>query len=140
MLNKDHSRADKPALGSHSMQLQLLGPIGLVVGRRTLDVGAPRLRVVLAMLALNANRVTPVDRLVDALWDGPPPSTARGQIQICISALRKLFGDAGAPDVIKTRPPGYVLDLAADELDTEQFATLVAAAKEQADAGEIADA
>ncbi|MFJ5842289.1 winged helix-turn-helix domain-containing protein [Streptomyces shenzhenensis] len=106
------------------MRLQLLGPIGLFVERGTLEVGPPRLRVVLAVLALNANRVTPVEKLVDALWDGSPPSTTRGQIPGCIPALRKLLSRAGAPGIIKTRPPGYLLELAPDQLDTEQFAIL----------------
>lgn len=89
--------------------------------------------MVLSVLGLNANRVTPVEHLIDAVWDTSPPSTARGQIQICISALRKLLSDAGQPDVIKTYPPGYVLEISASELDSEEFAGLVVAARRQAD-------
>jgi DNA-binding SARP family transcriptional activator len=91
------------------------------------------------MLALNVNRVTPVELLIDAVWDDDPPSTARGQIQICISALRKLFGQV-RPDVIKTRSPGYVLELAEDELDSTRFASAVAAAKSHVESGRIAEA
>jgi len=126
--------------GVNFMRLQLLGPLELLVERGTLDVGPPRLRVVLAVLALNTNRVTSVEKLVDALWDGSPPPTARSQIQVCISALRKLFGRAGAPGIIKTRPPGYLLELAPDQLDTERFAILNALAGKQAQANHIADA
>lgn len=89
------------------------------------------------MLGLNANRVTPVEQLIDAVWDTAPPSTARAQIQICISALRKLFGDAGQPEVIKTYPPGYLLEISASELDSEEFAGLVVAARRQADDGRV---
>ncbi|MFD7137369.1 BTAD domain-containing putative transcriptional regulator [Streptomyces sp. NPDC059894] len=126
--------------GAHSPRLRLLGPVALIAERGTLDVGPPRLRVVLAVLALNANRVTPVEKLVDALWEEAPPSTARGQIQVCISALRKLLDRAGAPGIIKTRPPGYLLELAPDQLDTERFALLVALAGKQAEAGRLTDA
>lgn len=117
------------------MAVRLLGPLELVVGRVAVDVGGPRQRVVLAMLALNANRVTTVDQLVDAIWDTSPPSTARAQIQTCVSSLRKVIGDS-----IRTRPAGYLLEIAAEELDTEVFATLLSQARDQADAGQLADA
>ncbi len=120
--------------------LRLLGPVELVVGQRPLDLGGPRQRAVLAMLGLNANRVVPVDHLIDAVWDNSPPSTARGQIQICISALRKIFGDAGKPGAIRTRPPGYVLEIAEADLDSLQFAALAARAREEADAGRFEEA
>ena len=94
--------------------------------------------MILSMMALNANRVTPVEQLIDAVWDTSPPSTARAQIQICISALRKLFSDAGQPEVIKTYPPGYMLEISASELDSEEFAGLVVAARRQADDGRLA--
>jgi DNA-binding SARP family transcriptional activator len=92
------------------------------------------------MLALNANRVMPVERLIDAVWDDSPPLTARSQIQICVSALRKLFGEAGQERAILTRPPGYLLELATDELDSEQFASLAQTARQQAASGRAADA
>ncbi|MGX7825888.1 AfsR/SARP family transcriptional regulator [Actinokineospora sp. 24-640] len=116
------------------MRLRLLGPLELVVGRRLVNLGGPRQRVVLAMLALNANRVTPVDSLVDALWDESPPSTARAQIQTCISSLRKLFTqDGGRPVAIQTRPPGYLLKITAADLDSQEFTDLIAEARAQAD-------
>lgn len=123
-----------------SVRIQLLGPIALTVGRRVVDVGSPRQRVVLAVLALNVNRVAAVDELVDALWGGSPPSTARGQIHVCISHLRKLFNQAGAPDIIQTRPPGYLLEVAPDQVDVEHFTHVVAVAGKHAEAGRIADA
>jgi DNA-binding SARP family transcriptional activator len=92
------------------------------------------------MLALNANRVTPVDQLVSALWDIEPPSTARGQIQTCVSGLRKQFGSNGHPGEIRTRSPGYVLEIAPNDLDIEEFTTLVASARLKAGEGSLAEA
>ena len=66
----------------------------LSVGRDELDLGGARQRVVLAMLALNANRAVPVDQLIDAVWEDSPPNTARAQIQICVSGLRRVLADA----------------------------------------------
>jgi DNA-binding SARP family transcriptional activator len=119
------------------MGVQLLGPLELVVDRRPVDIGSPRQRVVLAMLALNANRVTTVDQLIDAVWDDAPPASARSQIQICVSALRKLM----SPEfTITTRPPGYLLEIDRAGLDSELFTRKVAAAKQLADDGELSQA
>ncbi len=122
------------------MELRLLGPLELVADGRVVDLGGPRQRIVLSMLALNANRVTPVEQLLDAVWGEAPPSTARGQVQIAISALRKLFADAGRPTAIRTQAPGYLLQVAAGELDSAQFHALVAAGRAHAEAGRTTDA
>ncbi len=122
------------------MGLRLLGPLEAAVCGRDLDIGGPRQRVVLAMLALNANRVTPIEQLIDAVWSTSPPYTVRAQIQICISSLRKLFGDADAPWTIKTRSPGYLLDVPSAQVDSEQFAGLVASSHAHTEAGRITEA
>ncbi len=122
------------------MELRILGPVELMADRRSLNIGGPRQRTVLAMLALNVNRVVPVERLIDAVWDDSPPRTARGQIQICVSALRKLFAEAGKEQAILVRSPGYLLELETDELDSERFGSLMQAAKQQAAGGRAAEA
>jgi DNA-binding SARP family transcriptional activator/tetratricopeptide (TPR) repeat protein len=108
-----------------------------VSGRRSFRIGGPREHIVLATLALKANRVTSVEQLMDAVWGEDPPSTARGQIQTSISGLRKLFADADLADAIKTRSSGYVLTLSEADLDSEQFARLVATAHEQGAAKQV---
>jgi DNA-binding SARP family transcriptional activator/tetratricopeptide (TPR) repeat protein len=120
--------------------LRILGPLELVADRTSFKIGGPREHIVLAALALRANRVTSVAQLMDAVWGDLPPSTARGQIQGCISGLRKLFGGAGLPEAIKTQSSGYLLSLAHDDLDSEQFHKLVAVAHRQAADQHAADA
>ncbi|GAA2659001.1 MULTISPECIES: BTAD domain-containing putative transcriptional regulator [Actinosynnema] len=122
------------------MRLRLLGPVELVLDQRSVDIGGPRQRVVLAVLGLNPNRVVPVDQLIDAVWGEAPPSTARSQVQICISALRKLFADAGRAGAITTQSPGYLLRLDPHEVDSVEFAALVARARVLADSGKTAEA
>lgn len=122
------------------MELRILGPLEIVADGRTVKIGGPRERIVLAMLALRANRVTSVEQLVDAVWGEVPPSTARGQIQGCISNLRKVFDDAGLANAIQTRAGGYVLTLAEDGLDSERFGKLVAQARRQASEDKAPDA
>jgi DNA-binding SARP family transcriptional activator len=111
------------------MGLRLLGPLEFWFDGSALDLGGSRQQVVLAMLGLNANRVTPVDRLIDAVWHTEPPATARAQVQICVSGLRKVLHSAHTPAHIRTRTPGYVLEIPGAELDTAEFAELVEAAR-----------
>jgi DNA-binding SARP family transcriptional activator/tetratricopeptide (TPR) repeat protein len=111
------------------MRLRILGPLELVADRRMVKIGGPREHIVLAALALRANRVVSVDQLIDAAWGDAPPNTARSQIQTCISALRKVLDGAGLPDAIETRPAGYLLRISPDDLDSEKFARLVADAR-----------
>jgi DNA-binding SARP family transcriptional activator len=106
---------------------RLLGPLEVAAG--AVRIEAPRQRIVLAVLALEANRVIPVDRLVDAVWDQSPPTTARSQIQICISALRRLLAEAGVPATIETRAPGYLLRVADDDVDLHRFEPVCAQAR-----------
>lgn len=122
------------------MSLRLLGPVELISGDRSVNLGGARQRIVLAVLGLNANRVVPVDQLIDAVWGAVPPTTARSQIQICISILRRLFDEAGRPKAISTRPPGYLLQSDSAEVDSLRFAALVAEARRQVDAGAKAEA
>jgi DNA-binding SARP family transcriptional activator len=109
------------------MRFGILGPLR-VGGAEETTVTAGRDRAVLAMLLLNAGRVVAVDRLVDAMWDSAPPTTARGQLQSCISRLRRALAGAGA-DVIITDPAGYVARVGPDDLDVLVFGRLTAAAR-----------
>ncbi|WP_167377677.1 AfsR/SARP family transcriptional regulator [Streptomyces malaysiense] len=122
------------------MILRLLGPVELVHEGRSLDVGGPRQRVVLAMLGLHVNRTLSTEQLIDAVWGDAPPVTARGQIQVAISTLRKQFARAGRPDAIRTRAPGYVLELAAAAVDSLEFDRLVTTAREDSRADRVAQA
>ncbi|TDP92950.1 AfsR/SARP family transcriptional regulator [Labedaea rhizosphaerae] len=110
------------------MKFRILGPLEITgpLGPVALP---PRQRVVLATLLLEPNRLVMVDRLVEAVWDAEPPSTARDQIRICISAIRRSLAAAGLADSIVTRSPGYSIRCADDELDLLAFDKLVTAGR-----------
>jgi DNA-binding SARP family transcriptional activator len=122
------------------LALRLLGPLTLSVDQVELDLGGARQRVVLAMLALNANRVVPVDALIDAVWDSGPPNTARAQIQICVSGLRRVLTAASDGVQIRTRPPGYLLEIGADHLDVAGFNGLVTASRTHVENNRLSEA
>ncbi|MFD8702754.1 BTAD domain-containing putative transcriptional regulator [Kitasatospora sp. NPDC059648] len=117
------------------MLLRLLGAVELVHEKRSLDLGGPRQRVVLAMLGLNVNRTVSTEQLIDAVWGDAPPTTARGQIQVAVSTLRKRFARAGRPGAIITRSPGYALELEPEDVDSLEFERLVALARGESGAG-----
>lgn len=117
------------------MEIGLLGPLELTRDGVPCALGGPRQQIVLAVLALHANQVTPQEQLVDAIWGEAPPETARTQVQSAISALRKVFARAGRPDAIETLAAGYRLRLADGELDARRFALLLAGARRSTDRG-----
>lgn len=122
------------------MEYRLLGPLDVIEDGRSLDIGGPRQQIVLAMLLLEANHVVSVSRLVAALWDDRPPATARSQVQICVSALRRGLAAVGVTDAIVTRPPGYVLRVTDDDLDIRRFERLAMSGRAAAAEHRVEDA
>jgi DNA-binding SARP family transcriptional activator/tetratricopeptide (TPR) repeat protein len=118
------------------VEFRVLGPLEVCNEGQSIHLGGPRERTILAMLLLEANRVIPVERLIDAVWNDDPPVTARGQIQICISNLRRRIFAASARDPIETRLPGYRLRLDDGALDLHRFESAVADGRSASKAGD----
>ena len=104
------------------MEFRLLGPLEVVDGGAPLPIPARKQRALLAVLLLSANRTVARERLVDDLWGEEAPESARKMVQIYVSQLRKALPNAR----LHTRPPGYLLEVADDELDLARFERLVA--------------
>src|SRR5437867_9055244 len=102
-------------------EFRILGPLEVSDETGTLLLGGLKQRAVLALLLVDAGRVVSTDRLIDALWGEQPPRTASTSLQNFVSQLRKLIG----PDVLVTRPPGYVLRLDPEQVDLGRFSRLV---------------
>jgi DNA-binding SARP family transcriptional activator len=119
----------------------MLGALEVRAGGRSLVLGSPRQRVVLAMLLLSADRVVSTDTLVEAVWNGCPPATGRTQVAICVAALRKAFKQAGCVDeVIMTMPPGYLLRSGEQWIDAAEFVAYLDEAQAAAADGRDIDA
>ncbi|MFH7336764.1 BTAD domain-containing putative transcriptional regulator [Streptomyces sp. KHY 26] len=101
-----------------------------------MSLGPLKQRLVLAMLLCRANALVSVDLLTEAVWDGEPPRTARKNLQVYVSALRKILAEAGAGDRLAHRPGGYVLRLGEGELDVLRFQALARAGREAAADGD----
>jgi DNA-binding SARP family transcriptional activator len=101
------------------MQLRILGPLELWHGGRLVAL-APKQRVVLAALLLRANRVAPAGWLVEQVWGDAPPATATKTLQSLVLRLRHVLPTG----TVVTRPPGYLLEVAPDQLDILVFRQL----------------
>ncbi|MCX4696214.1 AfsR/SARP family transcriptional regulator [Streptomyces sp. NBC_01408] len=119
---------------------RILGPLQVTGQGGPVRIPPGRQEVILAALLLEANRVVSTDYLVDLIWDDEPPDTARTQVQICVSRLRKLFTKAAIAAAITTRPPGYVLKTEGDLVDAAVFARKVADARTLGRQGGTAEA
>ncbi|MFD9821471.1 BTAD domain-containing putative transcriptional regulator [Streptomyces violascens] len=114
------------------MRFLLLGPMG-IDGAETAPAG-PRLRVLLAYLALNTGHTVPAERLVDALYGDEPPAGAPGALQSQVSRLRKSVD-------IEFGPAGYRLVADPEDVDVLRFEELAregARAREAGDPGRAA--
>ena len=71
------------------MRFRLSGPSEAIGdGHEPVALSGDKERVLLATMALQANRVVSVDRLIDALWAEDSPATAANTVQAHVSRLR----------------------------------------------------
>jgi DNA-binding SARP family transcriptional activator len=99
------------------LDFRILGPLEVDRGGVPVELAGLRARATLVLLLLEANRVVPAERLVDALWGERPPPTAAAALRNAVSQLRRELGR----EVIETRPPGYRLCLPEGSFDLTRF-------------------
>jgi DNA-binding SARP family transcriptional activator len=121
------------------MDFHILGPLEVLDGGRPVDLGRPKQRAVLALLLISANRVMSLDRMIELLWDGEAPARATGALQAYVSNLRRALEPARPARtparVLVTQAPGYLLRVAAEDLDSARFEHLAARGHEFLAAG-----
>jgi len=109
-----------------------------------LELGAPRRRAVLGLLASRANQEVSRDELIDGIWGDDLPASSVNALHVHVARLRAAL----EPDRARRAPgrvllaskQGYLLRLAPGQLDAEVFAGRLAAARELSGAGDLADA
>ncbi|MET9684253.1 AfsR/SARP family transcriptional regulator [Streptomyces coeruleorubidus] len=101
------------------MRFRVLGPVRMAPAAPS----AAKPRAVLATLLVQSNNVVSTHTLIDELWNTEPPRTATTTLQVYVSQLRKalLDGTADGQQPLITRPPGYLLRVAPDDLDLLVF-------------------
>jgi DNA-binding SARP family transcriptional activator len=116
-------------MGQGDIEFRLLGPLELRPDGRLKSVRAAKQRALLAALLLQANQVVSADQLIEELWGGNPPSTARNTLQTLVLRLRRVLrpprSDRPPPERLVTDPSGYLLIVGPDQLDLHRFERVV---------------
>jgi DNA-binding winged helix-turn-helix (wHTH) protein len=109
------------------VEFRLLGAVEAAIGEKGIRLGPPRHKFVLAVLAMEANRTVPIDRLVELSWPDSPPRTASHAIQVAVSRIRSTLANAGATHYqvsVQTYGQGYRLEVDPMRIDTHRFRAL----------------
>ncbi|WP_329463959.1 ATP-binding protein [Streptomyces sp. NBC_01431] len=95
-------------------------------------LGGPRVRALLAALALHPARPVPVSALIDDIWANDPPQDAPAALQALVGRLRRVLGRAA----VESGPAGYQLAAAPHEIDLYAFEERAAEGAAQLAAGD----
>lgn len=102
------------------MEFRLLGPFAARHDGQPVELGSRRQeRCVLALLLLDLGHVVGTDRLIDLLWAGRPPGSARSAVQTYIGRLRASLAPYGVR--ITTHGDGYLVAPEGHQVDVEEF-------------------
>ncbi|MEU3288620.1 AfsR/SARP family transcriptional regulator [Streptomyces longwoodensis] len=120
--------------------LRALGPIEAVVGGRPVDLGAPKQRALLALLASTVGRPVACDVLVEELWTGSPPPAALSSLHAYVANLRRVLEPHRAPrtppTVLRTSGRGYLLERRSVDVDVDRFTGRAALAWQLQESGD----
>jgi DNA-binding SARP family transcriptional activator len=109
-----------------AVAFRALGPLEVGIGERTVPLGGPKPRMLLAALLLRPNSSISADALAEVLWPCGAPPSAPANLRTYVHALRRT---AELSARIQRRGTGYVLAAEPDEIDLELFESLVTAAR-----------
>src|SRR3954452_9378653 len=122
------------------LEFRILGPLEVWNEERSLVLGSPKQRALLAVLLLHANEPVSRDRLVDELWGETAPATVNAALSGYLTKLRRALTNGDGESALATRAPGYVLHVAPDALDAAVFERLVAEGRAALGRGEANEA
>ncbi len=107
------------------MRFLALGPLTIRHGEEEIRLGGPKPAALLAALLMEPRTVIPADRLVTQIWDRPPPS-ANALVHTYVSSVRRSLAplSGGRGSLVRTRKPGYQLDIDSTDNDVEAFRSL----------------
>ncbi|SEP93436.1 Transcriptional regulatory protein, C terminal [Streptomyces sp. yr375] len=109
--------------------VRVFGKMTVRLPQKTLELGPPRQRAVLALLVINAGKVVSNPSILSGIWGDDLPDHAVATLQSYVSRLRRLVGGQPLADGsrlrLQYRSPGYVLDIDPDHVDVMRFERLI---------------
>src|SRR4029450_7223553 len=107
------------------MEIRLLGALEVYSQGRAVEVAGPRLRLLLAVLALQPAQGVTAERLIDLLGQkGRPPADPANALQALVVRLRRALGAAPGGERLTSRPSGYLLAVEPAQVDVLRFERL----------------
>jgi DNA-binding SARP family transcriptional activator/tetratricopeptide (TPR) repeat protein len=116
------------------LRFLILGSLEVWWCGERVQLGGRHQERVLVTLLLEANRVVPLRRLIEAAWDEEPPATAVHQIRKLMSELRRRLPTG--PETLVTDGPGYRTVVAEGQLDLMEFTRHLGQARRAEAAGD----
>ncbi|MEU1215020.1 AfsR/SARP family transcriptional regulator [Streptomyces sp. NPDC005790] len=125
------------------MEIKVLGPLAARENGVSVVPTAAKPRQILALLALQSDRVVPVATLMEEIWGEDIPRSAATTLQTYILQLRRkiaaaIDGDPArqAKDVLVTQHGGYLLQVQPGQVDAHEFSQLTASGRAAHEAGD----
>ncbi|WP_341718214.1 BTAD domain-containing putative transcriptional regulator [Micromonospora sp. FIMYZ51] len=120
------------------MKIEMLGGLRVAFDGSRVDLGTPKQRTVLAMLAMRPGRTVALEELVDEIWPTGPPRSAVPNVRTYAANLRRAFEayDTGK-GVLVRQGNGYRLDVTAQEVDLLGFLDQLEQARRLAAGGQV---
>jgi DNA-binding SARP family transcriptional activator/tRNA A-37 threonylcarbamoyl transferase component Bud32 len=119
------------------MEFGVLGKLEVTRDGRAIDLGAFRQRALLGLLLTSPNSVFATDQILEGLWGEEGGTDKQSSLWVYVSGLRTALEPNRAKrsegTVLLTRAPGYVLDVAPEQVDAGRFERLVAEGRALAD-------
>ncbi|GAB2452757.1 AfsR/SARP family transcriptional regulator [Streptosporangium sandarakinum] len=124
------------------MKVSVLGALKATYEDVDVTPSAPKLRSVLALMALRRGRVVTTGTLIEELWGANPPVSALATLQTYVYQVRRTLTavDRGGEKILETKPLGYILHLEPQALDKDVFDELVEQARALLGEGETREA
>jgi DNA-binding SARP family transcriptional activator len=118
-----------PTADAFGAPIRVFGKMTVQLPHRTLELGPPRRRAVLALLVINVGKVVSIPSILENIWGDDLPGHVVATLQSYVSRLRKLIvGQPLANEAqlrLQYRSPGYILDVDPGHIDVMRFERLI---------------
>jgi DNA-binding SARP family transcriptional activator len=127
-------------MAASDLEFLVLGPVQLAAGGRPRSVDGAKQRALLALLTLEVDWVAERDWLIEQLWAGEPPKTAKPTLRAYIYQLRKQLTRFDCGAALRSEAGGYALEVAAEAVDAHRFEALADQGRYALQDGKVEDA